>query len=86
MEEKKVKVRLYALSTCPACKRTKNLLETQGIRFDAVDVDTLEGGERWVVLKEVGRYNPNSTFPTLVIEEVIVGFDEGKIKEALGLP
>jgi len=86
MEGKNVRVRLYALSTCPVCKRAKNLLESQGVQFDAIDVDTLEGSEQWAVLKEVRRYNPNSTFPTLVIEKVIVGYDEGRIKEALGLP
>ena len=36
--------------------------------------------------KEVKRYNPQATYPTLVIEEVILGLDEETIKKALGIP
>jgi hypothetical protein len=33
--------------------------------------------------KEVKKYNQASTYPTLVIEEVILGLDEEAIKKAL---
>jgi hypothetical protein len=31
------------------------------------------------------KYNPAATYPTLVVEEVILGLDETAIKEALGI-
>jgi glutaredoxin len=36
-------VRLYALSTCGWCKRTKRLLNSLNIDFQAWDVDLIEG-------------------------------------------
>lgn len=79
------KVRLYALSTCPACKRTAKLLQDSGVQFEKIEVDLLDSGEQWLMGKEVKRYNPDGTYPTIVIEEVIVGYDEAGIRKALGL-
>jgi glutaredoxin-like protein NrdH len=79
------KVRLYSLSTCPTCKGVKKFLEEHNIEFEKIDVDLLDSGEQWVTSKEIKRYNPAATFPTLIIEEVILGLDEGSIKKALGI-
>jgi len=78
------KLRLYALSTCPTCKRVKRFLESNNIECEVIDVDTLDSGEQWVKGKELRHYNPKGTYPTLVIEEVITGYDEEELKEALG--
>ncbi|NWF98967.1 MAG: glutaredoxin family protein [Nitrospirae bacterium] len=85
MAEQNKKVRLYGLSTCPNCKRAKKFLEEQGINFEHIEVDLLDSGEQWLMSKEVKKYNPAATYPTIVIEEVITGFDEEAIKKALGL-
>jgi glutaredoxin len=51
-----------------------------------VDVDLLQGEERSRMIEEVKKYNPNCSFPTILIgDKVIVGHKEGEIKEALGL-
>jgi glutaredoxin-like protein NrdH len=79
-------VTLYALSTCPWCKRTKRLLGENGVAYKYVDVDRLEADEADRVVAEVGRLNPMRSFPTIVIDgRVIAGFQEEKIREALGL-
>lgn len=83
MEDASRKIRLYALSTCPACKRVIRYLEDNKIAFEKIDMDMLNDAEQWATTKEVKRYNPEATYPTLVIEQVIVGFDEDKIREAL---
>lgn len=79
------RLRLYGLSTCPMCNRLKKFLDEHGIAYEHIVVDLLDGGEQWVATKELKRYNPDATYPTLVVEETIVGFDEAKIKEVLGL-
>ena len=80
----KGKIKLFALSTCIWCKKTKELLTGEGIAFDYVYVDLLKGKERSEAVDEVKRYNPSVSFPTVVIEEKgIVGFREKEIKEAL---
>jgi glutaredoxin len=79
------KVMLYALSTCGWCARTKELLRTLGVDFDYTFVDLLEGKEQDDAMKEVEKWNPKGSFPTLVIRDQmsIVGFREEEIREAL---
>ena len=85
MGERKKKVRLYSLSTCPNCKRVRKFLDENNIQYDLIEVDLLDSGEQWLMSKEVKKYNQAATYPTLVIEEVILGLDEEVIKEALGI-
>lgn len=78
---------LYTLSTCIWCKRTKLFLQQQGVGYDYVDVDSLEGEEKEKTLEEMKRWNPRCSFPSLVVngERCVVGFDENKIREAIGI-
>ena len=81
----KGKIILYALSTCVWCKKTKKLLEKLGVEYDYIFVDLLEGKDREKAVNEVQKFNPRSSYPTLVINDknCIVGYKEDKIKEAL---
>lgn len=81
----KGQIMLYALSTCVWCKKTKQLLDQLGVEYDFVEVDLLEGKERTEATDEVKKLNPRCSFPTLSINgQCIVGYDEQKIKEAMG--
>jgi glutaredoxin-like protein NrdH len=84
MDDKKVKV--YTLSTCGHCKMAKRLLDECSIAYEFTDVDLLSGAERTEVLEDVKKLNPRCSFPTIIIgEQVIVGYKENEIKEALGI-
>jgi len=85
--DRKANLMLYTLSTCIWCKRTKLFLQQQGIGYDYIDVDSLEGDEKEKTLEEIRRWNPRCSFPSLVVngERCVVGFDEDKIREAVGL-
>ena len=85
MADQNKKVRLYALSTCPECKRVKQFLDKRNIIYELIEVDLLDSGEQWVTSKELKRYNPEVTYPTLVIEETIKGLDEEAVRNALGI-
>ena len=78
------KVRLYALSTCVWCKRTKRLLGELGVAYEYVDVDLLAGEDRRQTEREVRRWNPQNNFPTIVVDDrtCIAGFNEEKMREA----
>ena len=79
-------IKIYTLSTCGHCKATKRFLDECKIKFEFEDVDLLEGEERAAMLEEVKRWNPNCSFPTIIIgDKVIVGYKENEIREALGL-
>jgi len=80
-------IKIYALSTCPWCKKTKDFLNSSGIEYSFEDVDLLTGEEREKTVEIVKKWNPNLSFPVLVINDsrCIVGFKESEIKEALKL-
>jgi len=80
-------VKLYALSTCGWCKKTKELLDTNGVEYDVVYVDLLEGDEKEAILDEVRKYNPRTSFPTVVVDDnrSVTGFKEDQLRELLGI-
>jgi glutaredoxin len=79
------KIKLYALSTCPWCRKTKALLNEMGAEYDFVDVDLETGASRNETMQAVRKWNPAGSFPVLVIgdKKAIVGFRESEIREAL---
>ena len=78
-------IKLFALSTCPWCRKTKQLLDDLGVEYYFTDVDLLGGDERTETMKIVRKWNPAGSFPTMVIDEnkCIVGFREDEIREAV---
>ncbi len=77
-------VKVYALSTCPWCKKTKKLLDEKGINYEAVDLDLLQGEEQKKVLEQVDRLTSKRSFPLLEVgDTVIQGYKEEEILEAL---
>ncbi len=84
--QNKGKLVLFALSTCGWCKKTRALIEDLDADYEYVYVDLLKGEEREEVVEMVKKWNPQLSFPTLVIndDKTIVGFKEEEIKEAIG--
>lgn len=79
-------VRMYTLSTCVHCKATKRFFDSCSIPYEFIDVDLLPENERKSVLADVRKLNPECSFPTIIIgNTIIVGFDEAKIRKALGI-
>lgn len=78
-------IKIYALSTCPWCKKAKQLLNDLGVEYSFVDVDLLTGKEREQAIGDVKKWNPSVSFPTLVFNnsKSIVGFKESEIRDAL---
>ena len=80
------KVKMFTLSTCSHCKAAKKFMNDNGITYDCTDVDLLQGAERENILQEVMQYNPQRSFPTIIIgDKIIIGFRENDIREALGI-
>jgi glutaredoxin len=80
------KVKIFTLSTCSHCKAAKKFLNDNGIKFEFVDVDQFQGKEREKILEDVVQYNPQRSFPTIIIgDKIIIGFKEDDIRKALGI-
>ncbi len=80
-------VRLYALSTCGWCKRTREFLNDHNIAFEDINVDLLEEEEKKRCRAELSQFNPRRSYPTVVVDEkdVIRGYDEDRLCEVLEL-
>lgn len=79
---------LFALSTCPACKEVKKLLNENKIDHIAVDLDLVDAKSRDELLQKVRNYNPRETFPTFVVDggkQVIVGFNKEMYKKEFNI-
>jgi glutaredoxin len=75
---------LYALSTCPWCRKTKQLLAESDVPFDYVDVDLLPDDEADAAAEKAHAVSGARVFPVVVIgEEVVVGYDPDRIAELL---
>ncbi len=78
-------VMLYALSTCGWCRKTRQLLSDMGVAYDFIYVDLLTGKEREEAVNAVRKWNPDSSFPTIVInnKKCIIGFKEEDIRQLI---
>jgi glutaredoxin-like protein NrdH len=77
-------VMVYALSTCPWCRKTKKWFTDSKIRFDWVDVDTLDSEEQDAASEKAFELSGGRRFPVTVINgEVIVGYSPDKWLEHL---
>lgn len=74
-------VKIYSTPTCPYCKMTKQFLQENNIQFTDINV-----ADDQAAAEEMVERSGQMGVPVLDIEgEIIVGFDKGKIKKALGI-
>jgi glutaredoxin-like protein NrdH len=79
-------VKMYTLSTCVHCKAAKRFFDSCAVKYEFTDVDLVSENERKAIIADVIKLNPECSFPTIIIGDiVIVGFQETKIRAALGL-
>ncbi|MBN1498830.1 MAG: glutaredoxin family protein [Spirochaetes bacterium] len=80
----KGEIKLYALSTCIWCKKTRQLLDDSAVEYNYVYVDELTGEEKSAVKDELKQWNPECSYPTVIINgRCIVGYDEDEITAEL---
>lgn len=75
------KVVIYSTPSCHFCHLAKDFLKSKGIEFEDYDVASdLE--KRQEMIDKTGQMG----VPVIYVdEEMIVGFDEGRLSELLGL-
>jgi glutaredoxin-like YruB-family protein len=75
------KVKVYSTEDCPWCKKVKAFLKENKVDFEDINVASDEKARNEMVSKSGQMGVP----VTIVGSEVIVGFDEGKLKSALNI-
>lgn len=84
-KDSKHRVLLYAISTCPWCKKEKQLLKDNNIEFEYVDVDLCNDEDYEEIRKDIINRGGRFSFPAIIIDDIILinGFKEKEILEAL---
>ena len=73
-------VTIYSTPTCHFCHAAKDFMNEQGVEYKEVDVAT-DAEQRQEMIEMTGQMG----VPVIRIgDDVVVGFDEGKVKELLG--
>ena len=84
-KNRKHKVMLYVLSTCPWCKKEKQLLIDNNIEFEYVDVDLCNDEDYEKIEDDILNHGGRFSFPAIIIDDrvLINGFKEDEIRESL---
>lgn len=83
--KKRHKIRMYAISTCIWCRRTKQFLNENSVEYEYVDVDLEDKDDYEKIRKEIVDRGGILSFPVLIIDDnkLINGYKVDDIKEAL---
>jgi len=68
-----VPVVLYSFTTCPFCRRAKDYLEAEGIKYRAVELDTLDGNEGNEIRAALGRRTKRTSVPSIFVKGKYIG-------------
>ncbi|PIQ89105.1 MAG: NrdH-redoxin [Candidatus Omnitrophica bacterium CG11_big_fil_rev_8_21_14_0_20_42_13] len=74
-------VTVYSTPSCPYCIKVKEFLKQNGIEFQNIDVS-----QDHAQAEEMVRKSGQMGVPVIDIDgKIIIGFDKGKIKQALDI-
>ena len=81
------KVLLYALNTCPWCKKTKKFLLDNNVEYEYVDVDLCSDEDHEKVRNDIIRRGATPSYPLIIVDGkiLITGYSPDEILEALGI-
>jgi len=80
-----VNVKVFSTPTCPYCEMEKEFLKRNGIKFESIDVSIDHKAATEMILKSGQRGVPVTIIENNGDEEIIVGFDQQRLKKALGI-
>jgi len=74
-------VKVYSTPTCPYCKKAKEWLDSNGIKYENIDVSS-NAKYADEMIKKSGQRG----VPVIDIDgKIIVGYDIGEMKKSLGM-
>ncbi|HOW89814.1 MAG TPA: glutaredoxin family protein [Elusimicrobiales bacterium] len=79
------KVKMYTLSTCLWCKRTKQFFQDRNIPFEAVEYDKADEAEQERIMSEMRSKGCGGSFPFVCIgSDAVQGYDPDEFERLLG--
>jgi len=78
---------LYAISTCPWCKKAKRFLADHEIEYYYIDVDLASKEDYAEIIKDIRSRGGRDVYPTIIVDNTILLThpDEKKLKQILDL-
>ncbi len=76
-----MRVKIYTTPFCPHCQMAKEFLKGRGVEFEEVNVQE----DRAAALEMIQKTGQNGVPVIEIDDNIIVGFNQEKIIEALGL-
>jgi glutaredoxin-like YruB-family protein len=74
-------VKIYSAPYCTFCLMAKNFLKKHGIAYEEINVQDDDQAARYIY-----ELTNQTTIPVIIIDgEVLIGFDEAKLKKALDI-
>lgn len=80
-----VKVLIYSTETCPYCQKAKEFFKEHNIEYEEVNVAEDEKAREEMVKKSGQMGVPVIEIKRAHSVGIIIGFDETKLKQALGI-
>jgi glutaredoxin-like YruB-family protein len=74
-----MKVTVYSTQECPWCKKTKEFLKANKVKFTNKDV----GADQKAAQEMIKKSGQQGVPVTEVGKEIVIGFDEDKLKQLL---
>jgi glutaredoxin-like YruB-family protein len=78
-------VTIYTTQTCGYCKATKEFFKEKNVEYTEVDVGSSQDKAKEMIEKSGQMGVPVIVVGSGADEELIVGFDQGRLTKALGL-
>ncbi len=80
-------VMLYTLSTCGWCKKVKELLKENKVKYEYIDLDKCSKEDQKAAVDQLKERKLPVAFPIMIVNDtkVIQGYKKDQIIEALGL-
>lgn len=69
----KNKVAMFSFTTCPFCRRAKDFLSEQGIKYAVMELDELPGNEGNQIRAVLGRQVKRTSVPSIFINGQFIG-------------
>lgn len=80
-------IKIYTITTCPYCEKTKEFLISHGIEFETVNLDELSGKAQAEAIARAYRLSKQRSFPVTDINGTgVVGLDVGRFSKLLAIP
>lgn len=66
-------VAMFSFTTCPFCRRAKDLLDEKGVRYEVIELDELEGNTGNEIRANLGRKTGRTSVPSIFIGGKYIG-------------